>query len=81
MVDFRRRRTFKTGEPLLKVDAGLPVGTYVFRLEVEDENGNRSQPARIKLNIVERRDPITPVRDGGVITPPTVLSGPTVRRP
>ena len=80
MADFRQNRTFKTGQPVLRVDAGLPVGTYVFRLEVEDENGNRSQPARVKLNIVERRDPITPIIDRDVVLSPIVGSGPTIRR-
>lgn len=79
MVDFRRRRTFKTEEPLLKVDGGLPVGTYVFKLEVEDQNGNRSRAASIKLKIVETRDPIR-IGDGGGIVPPVIRAPTTPRR-
>jgi len=77
MADFRRSRTFKTREPLLKVDPGLPVGTYVFRLEVEDQNGNRSQAARIKMKIVRVSGPVRP--GGGVVIAPTrVISGPII---
>ena len=77
MADFRRQRTFKTREPLLKVDAGLPVGTHVFRLEVEDQNGNRSQAARGKLRIVGIADPVRPVGGGVVVAP---ISGPIIGR-
>lgn len=76
MVDFRRRRTFKTEEPLLKVDAGLPIGTYVFQLEVEDQNGNRSKAAKVKLKIVEARDPVRPGGNDRIIVPPVVTRRP-----
>jgi hypothetical protein len=78
MADFRRSRTFKTREPLLKVDPGLPVGTYVFRLEVEDQNGNRSRAARIKMKIVGASDPVRPGGGGVVIAPTRVISGPII---
>ena len=79
MANFRQRRTFNTDEPLLKVDAGLPVGTHVFQLVVEDQNGNRSQGARIKLTIVETRGPSTPNGDRDVVTFPVVSPRPIVR--
>ena len=79
MADFRRQRTFKTREPLLKVDAGLPVGTHVFRLEVEDQNGNRSRAARIKLQIVGTREPVRPGGGGVVVAPTGGISGPIIR--
>jgi len=66
MVDFWRLRKYKTSEPLLKVDAGLPVGIHVFQLEVEDQDGNRSNAAEIKLKIVQTLDPVRP---GGVVLP------------
>lgn len=78
MADFRRQRTFKTREPLLKVDAGLPAGTYVFRLEVEDQNGNRSRAARIKLSIVGTSDPVRPGGGGVVVAPLGGISGPII---
>ncbi len=55
MANFRRCRKFKSRVPQLKVDAGLPVGTYVFQLEVDDQNNNRSKAARVKVKIVEAR--------------------------
>ena len=76
MADFRRGRTFKTEEPLLKVDAGLPVGTYVFKLEVEDQNGNRSKAAKVELKVVEARDSPSPGGDDRIIVPPVVTRPP-----
>lgn len=60
MADFRQQRTFKTDEPVLEVVPGLPVGTYVFQLVVEDRNGNRSRAASVKVSIVEGRGGIVP---------------------
>ena len=61
MADFRRQKQFTTREPLLKVDGGLPAGTYVFALQVEDEHGNRSNVDRVKVRIVEDRIPVSPI--------------------
>ena len=73
MVDFRQRREFRTEEPVLQVDAGLPVGSYVFRLEVEDENGNRSRAAKVELNIVGGRNAVRP-RVVNPVTGPAVIT-------
>lgn len=35
----------------------LPVGTHVFQLVVEDESGNRSQPATAKVIILDLTQP------------------------
>ncbi len=81
MVDFRDKKRFETSESFIRVDAGLPVGRYRFRLTVEDDKGNRSVPALLNLEIVEgprlpdRRlvDPIT--REPVVpVTPVTPVS-------
>lgn len=55
VVDFRRKPVFGTNSPLLKVDAGLPAGTYVFQLEVKNQSGNWSSAARIRLSIIQKR--------------------------
>ena len=51
MADFRRQKRYTTREPLLKVDGGLPAGTYVFELQVEDESGNLSTGDRVKVTL------------------------------
>lgn len=60
MADFRRKKRFKTRVPQLKVEGGLPAGSYVFQLEVEDSSGNRSRAAKVKVRIVDQRIPVTP---------------------
>jgi len=55
MVDFTRQRRFKTTKASIRVDTGLKVGSYLFQLTVIDEHGNRSQPAKIRVDIVSRR--------------------------
>ncbi|MFH7319194.1 hypothetical protein ACHHRT_01140 [Desulfurivibrio sp. D14AmB] len=66
MADFTRERTFKTGEPLLKVAGTLPPGVYTFQLTVADDSGNRSRAAQLKVEVVRRQvvpvTPVTPVR-------------------
>jgi hypothetical protein len=76
MADFRRRRSFKSKKPQLMVDGGLPVGTHVFHLEVEDERGKRSKAAHIKLKIVAGRAPLRP----GPVNPPGVIRRPATGR-
>jgi hypothetical protein len=53
-VDFRDSESVETTEAVIKVDAGLPAGSYVVKLTVIDENGNKSKPARINLKITKR---------------------------
>jgi hypothetical protein len=35
----------------------LPVGAYVFQLEVLDDSGNRSQPVQARLFVVDTQGP------------------------
>ncbi len=82
MADFRRQRKFKTKRPQLKVAAGLPVGTYTFQLVVEDQSGNRSRAAQVRIQIVDDNRPIRPLAGGDVrVTTPVISRGPTVRIP
>lgn len=68
MVDFRDKKRIETRGAVLNVDAGLPVGRYVFQLTVVDKAGNSSVPTRIKVEIFNRFiitepvliDPISP---------------------
>lgn len=64
MVDFRDLKHIETTEAVIKVDARLPVGKYVFQLTVIDEHGNKSNPARVNLKITRRFvGPIRPRRN------------------
>jgi hypothetical protein len=79
MADFTRQREFKTREALLKVDPGLAPGVHTFQLVVEDERGNRSKTAQVKVEIVRTLTPVTPVRPArpAVTTPPIITRRPT----
>ncbi len=81
MADFRRKKQFTTREPRLKVDAGLPAGTYVFQLQVEDQSGNRSNLDRVKVRIIENREPIRPIDRGDLRIDRVLRTGPFDRRP
>jgi hypothetical protein len=75
MADFRNTRRFKTDEAQIGVDAGLPVGRYVFLLTVVDNDGNSSKPVKLNLEVVRRliiSDPI--IRDPRLVDP--VIPGP-----
>lgn len=82
MVDFRDRQKFKTSKAALRVDPGLPVGRYRFRLTVADDQGNVSKPALLDLEIVEgprlpdprlvdpiTREPVLPISPVTPISP------------
>jgi hypothetical protein len=78
MADFRQKKRFSSKLPQLTVAAGLPPGRYVFQLEVEDQSGNKSRPARVQINIVASID--TPGTGGSgpiVVTP--ITHGPIVQ--
>lgn len=78
MVDFNRIKRVETTVPQIKVDAGLPVGNYVFQLTVLDQAGNKSIPVRVNLEVMResvildsrlvtpispiRVDPVSPIR-------------------
>jgi len=79
MADFRQKKRFRSKLPQLTVAAGLPPGRYVFQLEVEDESGNTSRPARVKVIVVPTVDPVGP-RGGGIVGP-LITRTPVVRTP
>ena len=43
-------------------DQPLPVGTHLFQLEVTDDSGNRSQPARFRVTIIDNSAPTAIIR-------------------
>jgi len=55
MVDFTRNRRVKSSQSSIRVDPGLKLGSYLFQLTVVDEDGNRSQPAKIRVDVVKLR--------------------------
>jgi len=81
MADFRRKKEFTTREPELKVEGGLPAGTYVFQLQAEDQNGNRSNVDRVKVRIVDSRIPVTPIDGDDLRIDRPVIFDPVIRRP
>ena len=64
VVDFRNKNRVVTGEPVIKVDAGLPAGNYIGQLTVVDKTGNKSKPARIRIEIYRRNVITGPVSIG-----------------
>ena len=75
MVDFTRTKRVETEEPAIKVDPGLKEGRYVFQLTVIDQDGNKSRPAQIKVEV--KRDLI--VIDPRLVDP--ILREPILREP
>jgi hypothetical protein len=83
MAKFSVGTAVTTTTPTIAVDAGLPVGTHRFQLEVIDSAGNRSVPAVAVVTVQQVVIPVPPVTPvpgpaiplpGPVITP--VVSGP-----
>jgi hypothetical protein len=52
-LKFTPNTPFVSKTPTVVVDAGLKPGSYRFRLEVEDESGNKSRPDE-QVVVVER---------------------------
>lgn len=75
MVDFTRTKRVETTEPAIKVDPGLKEGRYVFQLTVIDQDGNKSRPAQIKVEV--KRDLI--IIDPRLVDP--ILREPILREP
>ena len=78
MATFTIGRPVNTREPAITVDAGLPVGSHRFQLEVVDTAGNRSKPD-IAVVAVQRVvvPPVTPpTRPDVVIRNPGTITGP-----
>ena len=42
---------------VITMDRPLPVGSYLFQLEVIDNSGNRSQPVQARLIVVDTQAP------------------------
>jgi hypothetical protein len=42
---------------IITIDRPLPLGTYLFQLEVEDDSRQRSQPVQARLIIVDSQAP------------------------
>jgi hypothetical protein len=70
MADFRDQKKFETRESFIQVDAGLPVGRYLFLLTVVDDQGNSSQPAKLNVEII----------DGSILRDPRLVD-PVIREP
>jgi hypothetical protein len=67
MAVFRLNQPVSTNVPVVIVDAGLPAGTYRFRLVVVDDQGNQSAPDEQVVTIVRGPlvlpvPPLEPVR-------------------
>lgn len=59
-IDQLRADQVKTGDPVLTVNPGsnpLPVGQHTFELTVADDSGNTSQPARIRVIVIDSQAP------------------------
>ena len=67
MADFITNKRIETVESFIAIDAGLPVGRYIFQLTVVDSNGNISKPSQIQVQIIR------PLIIGPVIAEPISL--------
>ena len=79
MVDFTRTKRVETEEPAIKVDAGLKEGRYVFQLTVIDQDGNKSRPAQIKVEIKRDLVIIDPRLIDPITREPIILRDPIIR--
>jgi len=55
MAEFVVNKPVVTKVPEVKVDGGLKPGRYRFVLEVVDEQGNKSKPSSIIVEVRNRR--------------------------
>jgi len=86
MARFDINRPITTREPTVPVDAGLPIGRHLFRLEVIDRQGRRSTPndaiVEVQRIVIDPRPPVLPPIDP---TRPVVITRsavtPSPRRP
>jgi hypothetical protein len=51
---FVRGKPVKTEKPTVTVDAGLPAGVHLFRLQVVTSDGRTSRPDEVKVVITRR---------------------------
>jgi len=69
---FQPGQTVKTREPVVSVDAGLPLGTHRFQLEVLTDTGQQSRADVVQVSVVrtlrlEPGTPLEPVNPGPVV--------------
>lgn len=66
MPQFRPGEPITTEEPVVTVevseDSPLSVGAHVFQLIVEDDSGNRSQPAQVQVVVIDDQAPTAILR-------------------
>lgn len=77
-MKFTPNMPVKTREPMIVVDAGLPVGSHRFRLVVINDRGRESKPVEIVVRITDQRTSdgtlIEPRDDGGTLLDPRRLA-------
>jgi hypothetical protein len=69
MARFAPGEPIVSEEPVVVVDAGLPPGQYVFQLEVVNDLGEVSEPARALVTIVESDRTVLGEPSGGPTGP------------
>jgi len=69
-MKFTPNTPFVSEKPTVEVDAGMKPGSYRFRLEVEDESGNRSRPD--EQVVVIGQSTFSPNRREAISTEPEV---------
>ena len=70
-----------TRESFLLVENALPVGKYLFQLEVVDDDGERSEPVQVTVVVAEAPTRTTTVLDATRTTTFTTVSSPTILSP
>ena len=68
-VVFTPGKSVETRETEITVAAGLQPGNYTFQLVVEDNSGNVSAPATVRVTIAAPPPPPPPPQTGGTIRP------------
>lgn len=82
MTRFVPNQPVVTADPAVTVDAGLTVGSHEFQLVVVDDSGNRSQPARLVVRVLEATTgPTRPTVAEPVRLQPRETLAPTMRTP
>ena len=70
MTVFAVNQPVATREPVVTVDAGLPVGTHRFQLVVQDDGGRSSVPVLVDVKVQRLRiDPVLPIPNPVPIRP------------
>ena len=70
MTVFAVNQPVATREPVVIVDAGLPVGTHRFQLVVQDDGGRSSVPVLVDVKVQRLLiDPVLPIPNPVPIRP------------